>query len=56
MAIDFRCQCPISTALDIIGDKWILLIVRDMLFDHKKYLRTSQRLQRVLLPIFYPPD
>jgi DNA-binding HxlR family transcriptional regulator len=36
MVIDFRCQCPISSALDIIGDKWTLLIVRDMLFDHKK--------------------
>ena len=36
MNIDFRCQCPISSALDIIGDKWTLLIVRDMLFDHTK--------------------
>jgi DNA-binding HxlR family transcriptional regulator len=32
----FRCKCPISSALDIIGDKWSLLIIRDMLFDHKK--------------------
>ena len=36
MDIHFRCQCPISSALDIIGDKWTLLIIRDMLFDHKK--------------------
>ncbi|MEY2594847.1 MAG: hypothetical protein RL634_2106 [Bacteroidota bacterium] len=36
MTVDFRCQCPISSALDIIGDKWTLLIIRDMLFDHKK--------------------
>ena len=36
MNIDFRCQCPISSALDIIGDKWTLLIIRYMLFDHKK--------------------
>ena len=36
MNIDFRCHCPISSALDIIGDKWTLLIVRDMIFDHKK--------------------
>ena len=36
MPIDFRCQCPISSALDIIGDKWTLLIIRDMFFDHKK--------------------
>jgi len=36
MSIEFRCKCPISSALDIIGDKWSLLIIRDMLFDNKK--------------------
>ena len=30
--IDFRSNCPISTALDIFGDKWSLLIVRDIMF------------------------
>ncbi|MFM2225643.1 MAG: hypothetical protein RJA07_1845 [Bacteroidota bacterium] len=30
--IKFRSDCPISTALDIFGDKWSLLIVRDMMF------------------------
>ena len=30
--IDYRSDCPISTALDIFGDKWSLLIVRDMVF------------------------
>jgi DNA-binding HxlR family transcriptional regulator len=30
--IEFRSTCPISTALDIFGDKWSLLIVRDMVF------------------------
>jgi len=32
----FRCQCPIASALDIVGDKWSLVIIRDMLFAHKK--------------------
>ena len=30
--IEYRSDCPISTALDIFGDKWSLLIVRDMMF------------------------
>jgi DNA-binding HxlR family transcriptional regulator len=30
--ISFRSSCPISTTLDILGDKWSLLIVRDMAF------------------------
>jgi DNA-binding HxlR family transcriptional regulator len=33
--IDHRSECPISTALDIFGDKWSLLIVRDMMFKAK---------------------
>ena len=34
--IEFRSQCPISSALDLVGDKWSLLIIRDLLFDQKK--------------------
>lgn len=33
--IVFRSDCPISTALDIFGDKWSLLIIRDMIFKGK---------------------
>ena len=32
----FRSGCPISSSLDIIGDKWSLLIIRDMLLKHKR--------------------
>lgn len=32
----FRSGCPISSTLDILGDKWSLLIIRDMLVKHKK--------------------
>ena len=35
MIKDFRSSCPISSALDIIGDKWALLIIRDMMFSGK---------------------
>lgn len=34
--IEQRSTCPISTALDIFGDKWSLLIVRDLMFNQKK--------------------
>lgn len=27
-----RSDCPISSALELIGDKWTLLVVRDLLF------------------------
>jgi DNA-binding HxlR family transcriptional regulator len=36
MIKEFRSGCPISSALDVVGDKWSLLIIRDMLIKHKK--------------------
>ena len=36
MSIKFRSGCPISSTLDVVGDKWSLLIIRDMLIKHKK--------------------
>ncbi len=33
--VKYRSDCPISTALDIFGDKWSLLIIRDMIFKGK---------------------
>lgn len=31
-----RSNCPVAFALDIFGDKWSLLIVRDIMFSGKK--------------------
>jgi len=36
MKKEFRSGCPISSTLDVVGDKWSLLIIRDMLVNHKK--------------------
>ncbi|MBL0954288.1 MAG: helix-turn-helix transcriptional regulator [Leptospira sp.] len=30
-----RSECPLSCSLDIFGDKWSLLIMRDMMFFNK---------------------
>ena len=32
----FRSNCPINCALEIVGDKWTLLILRDMLVGNKR--------------------
>jgi DNA-binding HxlR family transcriptional regulator len=29
--MDWRSLCPISSALDVLGDKWSLLIIRDLI-------------------------
>lgn len=32
----FRCNCPFTSALDVLGDKWILVIVKQMLIENKE--------------------
>lgn len=36
MRQDFRCNCPFTSALDILGDRWILVIVKQMLIEGKE--------------------
>ena len=36
MKKEFRSGCPISSTLDVLGDKWSLLIIRGMLVKQKK--------------------
>ena len=33
---DRRSGCPIASTLDLLGDKWTLLVVRDLLFLRKR--------------------
>lgn len=36
-AITFRSGCPLASALDIVGDKWSLLVVRGLFVGHSRY-------------------
>lgn len=36
MEIKFRCDCPATCALDLVGDKWTLVIIKQMLIEDKK--------------------
>lgn len=38
-AHDFRSDCPINYALEFLGDKWSLLIIRDFVFEGKRYYK-----------------
>jgi DNA-binding HxlR family transcriptional regulator len=35
--MNFRSTCPVSNLLDIIGDKWSILIVRDIFMGRNTY-------------------
>ena len=34
-----RSGCPINLSLEVFGDKWSLLIIRDIMFGGKRYFR-----------------
>src|SRR5438067_2240141 len=47
-----RSSCSIACALDIVGDRWTLLIVRDLLGGKRRYsdfLRSSERIPTNIL-------
>ena len=36
MLPEFRCDCPFTSAFDILGDKWMLVIIKQMLIEGKE--------------------
>lgn len=43
-----RSICPVSSVLDIIGDKWTLLVIRDMLFLEKRtYSELADSMEKI---------
>lgn len=39
MREDQRSGCPINLTLEVVGDKWSLLIIRDMIFGSRRHFR-----------------
>ena len=39
MQTSFRSGCPINLGLEVFGDKWTLLIIRDIMFAGKRHFR-----------------
>ena len=46
-------MCPISSTLDILGDKWTLLIIRDLMYKGKKtygeFLQSEEKIATNIL-------
>lgn len=36
---DHRSSCPINLALEVFGDKWSMIIIRDIMFEGKRHFR-----------------
>jgi DNA-binding HxlR family transcriptional regulator len=40
MKLDQRSGCPINLTLEVLGDRWSLIILRDMIFGGRRHFRT----------------
>lgn len=49
----FRSNCPINLALEVFGDKWSLVIIRDIMFEGKRnfreFLRSEEKIASNIL-------
>lgn len=52
-SIKHRSHCPVSFALDLFGDKWTLLIIRDLMFKGKRtygeFLQSEEKIATNIL-------
>ena len=46
----FRCTCPVTSALDIVGDKWTLVIIKLMLLEQKKTFKEFSESDESIAP------
>ena len=48
-----RSQCPISSSLEVWGDKWSLLIIRDLMFNKRftygDFLKSEEKISTNIL-------
>ena len=46
----FRCDCPVTSALDVIGDKWTLVVVKLMLLEQKRTFKEFSESDESIAP------
>ena len=40
---DLRSGCPINLTLEVLGDRWSLIVIRDIMFGDRRHFRVLQR-------------
>ena len=46
----YRCNCPVTSALDIVGDKWTLVVIKLMLLEQKKTFKEFSESDESIAP------
>ena len=42
-----RSECPITNVLDLLGDKWTLLVIRDLVLGKRRYREFMSSPERI---------
>ena len=52
---EFRCDCPITSAIDVLGDKWMLIIIKQMLIQEmetfKDFIESDEAISTSILTL-----
>ncbi len=43
MVTEHRSGCPINLSLEVLGDRWSLIVIRDIMFGGKRFFRELHR-------------
>ena len=68
MGMEHRSGCPINLSLEVFGDKWSLIVIRDMMFGNRRHFNEllagsdegiasnvlADRLQRLVVVVRVP--
>jgi len=53
--VNWRSKCPISSALDVLGDKWSMLIIRDLVIHgtrtYSDFLQSPEHISTNILAL-----
>lgn len=41
--VEPRSGCPINAAVEVLGDRWSIIVLRDIMFGDRRHFRTLQR-------------
>lgn len=54
--IELRSGCPINLTMEVLGDRWSLIIIRDIMFGNRRHFRDLlTHSEEESPPTFSPP-
>ena len=49
-----RSGCPINLTVEALGDRWSLIVIRDLMFGNRRHFRELTEASIALVPLLAP--